>query len=115
MKSSQYTQTDVEKSGIEQVRKWVEQDEERLRTHGDSWQMIGVFAEAEIQTSEDGSTWLINTIRSGGLWNTESDSDEQHFKEIEAEELENLKQVLLELGFSAEDIAAARVGRKSEF
>ena len=60
-----------------------------------------IKAEAEILTSSDkGQTWLINAVSSGGVWGIESDSDKEYFKEIADGELEELKDVLRELGFS---------------
>ncbi len=63
---------------------------------------------AEIQTSEnEGKNGLINRISSGGLWGIESDSDESYFKEVAQEELAQLEKLLLELGFTAEEIKSA--------
>jgi hypothetical protein len=42
------------------------------------------------------------------LWGTESDSSEEHFAEIASDELEQLKDMLLELGFPADEIEARR-------
>lgn len=69
------------------------------------WHMLGISAQAEIATSENGATWTINTIRSGGLWGVESDSDEATLNEIGSEQLEELTDILIELGFSKDEIA----------
>lgn len=69
--------------------------------------MYGIKATAEIYTSNDGKTWLINKVSSGGLWGLESDNTEGAFKEIEAEQLDELKDVLLALGFTAAEYTAA--------
>ena len=63
---------------------------------------IGIRAEAEIVIDS-----VIQRISSGGLWGTESDSDESYLKEIEQEELSALRSILHELGFSKRAIAAA--------
>jgi hypothetical protein len=49
----------------------------------------------------------VHTVRSGGLWGTESDSDRSHFEEIEKDELSSLRESLKILGFSARAISAA--------
>ena len=69
--------------------------------------MYGVKATAEIYTSNDGKAWLINKVSSGGLWGIESDNEEKYLKEIEVEQLDELKDVLLALGFTAKEFATA--------
>jgi hypothetical protein len=65
----------------------------------------GISAEAKVLTQYPGSDhWLINTLSSGGLWGIESDSDPSYFEEIEKEQLEELKDVLKEYGFSEDEI-----------
>ena len=78
-------------------------DYERMEsfTHGD-WHFIGIRAEAEIVIDS-----VIQRISSGGLWGTESDSDESYLKEIEQEELSGLRSILHEMGFSKRAIASA--------
>lgn len=68
------------------------------------WCYVGIRAEAEVQTRL-GSP--IQSIRSGGLWGIESDSDSSYFKSIADEELSELRAQLKELGFSARSIASA--------
>lgn len=63
---------------------------------------IGIRAEAEIVIDS-----VIQRISSGGLWGTESDSDESYLKEIEQEELSGLRSILHEMGFSKRAIASA--------
>ena len=48
------------------------------------------------------------TIRSGGLWGIESDSTPPYFADIGEEQLEELVEILLELGFTRDAIDAAR-------
>jgi len=72
------------------------------------WWMIGIKAEAEIATGTKG--WqLLNTIKSGGLWGIETDCDDSHIKEIENEQLDELKDVLRKLGFSKLQIEKAPI------
>ncbi len=84
-------------------RFYVEQDYQRHEAHsrGD-WHSVGVIAKAEIVVNG-----VIQTIRSGGLWGIESDSDPEYFEQVSAEELTNLKTILGSLGFGKRAIAHA--------
>ena len=66
------------------------------------WNFIGIQARAEIVL--DG---VCQTIRSGGLWGIESDSDDSYFQEVEQEELTSLRGILHTMGFSKRAIATA--------
>lgn len=65
---------------------------------------IGISAEAKVLTSYDGKNWLINTLSSGGLWGIESDSDSEYINEVQSEQLAELKDVLIEYGFTEQEI-----------
>lgn len=67
---------------------------------------IGIKAEAEINTGGENGSWLINKISSGGLWGIETPLD-GYEKEVEAEQLSELKDLLIELGFTTKEIAKA--------
>lgn len=85
-----------------------EEDYQRCEAYNrNEWWYVGIRAEAVIETSDEGSTWLRQAITSGGVWGIESDSDDEYFSEIGGEELDQLKGTLLELGFTSEDIDAA--------
>ena len=91
----------------EEVRKYVRQDYERMESlNAGHWQYIGIRAEAFVATP-DGFGYTEQTIISGGLWGVESDSDKEHFAEIEQEELSQLRATLGEFGFSKRQIATA--------
>lgn len=79
--------------------------EDRLAEYraGD-FHFIGIRAEATIQVETHGT---IQTITSGGLWCIDSDSGDNYFRVIEAEELSTLKGTLSAMGFSRRAIAAA--------
>ena len=68
---------------------------------------IGISVKAEILTWSDSKNWLINEISSGGLWGIESDGGAEYLKEIEQEEISELKDVLKEYGFSDAEIEKA--------
>lgn len=74
---------------------------ERKRTYGDTWEMVGVFARAKVTING-----VSQFIESGGLWGTESDSGEDHFRGIAKGQFAELRDMLLELGFSANEIEA---------
>ncbi len=70
----------------------------------------GIIAEAEISTSiYNETTFLINTLTSGGLWGVSSDRGESEFKEAEKGQLEELKEVLKSFGFTAKEINKVKV------
>jgi hypothetical protein len=106
--SCAYSNEDIKALGWDTVKGYVEEDRERLAAFNrGNWWMVGIRAEAEILTGGDRGYLLINRIKSGGLWGVESDSDEAYFREVEEDELANLRDVLTELGFPAEEIDAA--------
>lgn len=73
----------------------------------------GVIAEAEILIRQKGyiSYSLIQTLKSSGLWGLVSDGTEADFKEVEKEQLEELKDILKEFGFKDSEINKAKVER----
>lgn len=74
---------------------YIEQDYARAEAYnrGD-WCMVHVYAEAEIVVNG-----VCQKIGSGGLGNVESDSGD-YFEQLKKEELDTLRGILLELGFS---------------
>ena len=73
-------------------------DEERITAwRHDEWHYVGVWAEAKIILSS-----TIQSIRTGGLWGIESDSDETYFREVEEQEYEELRSMLAKIGFTIE-------------
>lgn len=68
---------------------------------------IGVRADAELNIPSDKLAFVAQEITSGGLWGIESDSDASYLKEIEDEELSELRGQLRALGFSTRAISAA--------
>ena len=82
-------------------RKYALQDKKRLEAYyNNEWHFVGVQAVAEIRING-----ISQTISSGGLWGIESDSSDEYFDEIFEEEKEQLKDVLLQLGFTEKEIA----------
>ena len=50
--------------------------------NADEWSFIGIDARAEIVIGG-----VCQTIKSGGLWGIESDSEESHFRETEQDRI----------------------------
>ena len=69
----------------------------------DDWCFVGLRAEAEVQTGSD----VVQRITSGGLWGVESDSGKDYLDTVAREELSQLKDELVGLGFSRRAIATA--------
>lgn len=81
--------------------KSVNQDYRRMEEYNrGGWCMTGVWAEAEVVLTGN----VIQTVRSGGLWGIESDSDDKYFKEVEAEQLGDLRTELRAAGFTLKEI-----------
>lgn len=86
------------------VRNYTRQDYDRMEAlNRGEWHYIGIIAKAEVQLTGD----LVQVLRSGGLWGVESDANAEHTKQIEAEELSNLRHELEAVGFSKRAIAHA--------
>jgi hypothetical protein len=73
---------------------------ERLQ-RGD-WYYVGIIAKAEVTLAND----VTQTIRSGGLWGIESDCEDYH-KQVEKEQLSELREQLEAIGFGPRAISYA--------
>ena len=76
--------------------KYIRQDKQRLEDYyNEKWSMLGIIAKAEVSYEMTNvypkGNRRIERFTSGGLWGIESDSGEKCLKEIEAEQLEDLK------------------------
>lgn len=94
-----------------EVRKYCEQDYRRTEAlHRGEWCFIGIIAKAEAVSGNN----VCQTLHSGGLWGIESDSDKEHFAEVENDQLAELRSELTSFGFGqrAIDYAFKRVERK---
>jgi hypothetical protein len=65
---------------------------------------LGVRAAAHVKTSANGKEWMLHTIKTGGLYGVDSDSEQDYFSEIATQELAELCDVLREFGFTQQDI-----------
>lgn len=90
----------------EEVREYVRQDYERMERiqRGDiCFYVIG----AEAVYSTEANRNLLQKVTSGWVGGIESDADESDFKEMEEEQLSELRDQLHALGFSKRAVAAA--------
>ena len=91
----------------EDVRKYVRQDYERMeRLQCGDWCYVGIRAEAEILIPSRDAT-IVQEITAGGLWGIESDSDASYLKDVEGDQLSELRDQLRAVGFSERTIRAA--------
>ena len=100
------------------IRKYCRQDYTRMEELNKGyWYYMGVYTTAQVSlkyqvnkgcvAGHEVYTELLQTIRSGGLWGTESDSDRDHIESIGKEELSDLRSQLKILGFSTRAISTA--------
>jgi hypothetical protein len=80
------------------------------RLNNGHWHYIGIRAVAYVSTSAGGA-WQSHKLASHGLWGTESDGGHKYHREIAAEEISTLTDILLDFGFTAEQVSAAAVVR----
>jgi hypothetical protein len=100
-------------SDLDPDTSYLEQDgfEDRLAEHQrGNFDFIGIRACADVVVNG-----VCQSIYSGGLWGVESDSDESYLQSIEAEEIDSLKSILYDLGFTeqAAETACALQVRKN--
>lgn len=95
------------------VHKYVRQDYERMESlAAGNWCYIGIQAQAQIGLGDVSQypkkyNVTLQTIISGGLWGIESDSDAAYLESEEKEQLADLRNQLLMLGFSRRAISTA--------
>ncbi len=81
---------------------YLEQDgfEDRLKAYrNDEFSFIGIRAKAVYSVRG-----VLQTVYSGGLYGIESDSGNDYLKEVAQEELKEVGAILMELGFTADEI-----------
>lgn len=97
----------------EDNRKYAQQDyKEMTALLNGEWNYLGIKAEAKIAIPDggrtiNGATSITQTIHSGGLWGVESNSEDGYVKQVEDEQLDELRSQLHAIGFSKRAIAAA--------
>lgn len=87
-----------------EIRKYAQRAYRRAcDLNNQQWYFLGVRAVAQVQITGD----LVQSITSGGLWGIESDSGSDYLKEVEGEQLSELKAELHAIGFTKRAITAA--------
>lgn len=85
---------------------WLEQEgfEARLKEYREGgFYFVGIRAVIELRIpSKQGGYFITQTITSPGLWNIESDSGADYFKEVFEEESNILAEMLEQLGITLE-------------
>ena len=86
------------------IRKYCEQDYQRMVSlDNGAWCFYGIEAVADVQFNSD----VVQTVRSGGLWGVESDSEASYLTSIENDQLAELRDQLRSMGFSTRAITKA--------
>lgn len=90
---------------------YIEADYKRYQAYNaEDWQML--FCQAVATVSVKG---VMQTVTSGGLGGVESDSGPAYFKELRKTEVGELREILVSMGFTTEEIdAAAAEGEQPE-
>jgi len=81
-------------------QKYYKENQKRLALFHEGYlTMIGIKAQAEIIVNG-----VIQRISSGGIWGIESDSGQSFFDEVYKEQLSTLRDILLELGVTKDNL-----------
>ena len=83
------------------------QSKERKESYGQSWEMLGCVAKAEVSYDIGQGNRRLETLSSGGLWGIESDMDDNTRQDYENEQLEDLASHLAHFGIET-DVRALR-------
>ena len=109
-KSVCYSNADVRNQGWEKVKGWIDEDRRRLDSYGDAWVCVGVEAIAYLSVLLKGGLKgfaICQTIRSGGVWGIENDSETGYLREEGENELAQLRDILSALGVEQAEIGKA--------
>lgn len=87
----------------DEKREYAKHDFDRRESMGNLWCYVGIVAKAEY-VSPNG---ICQDVRSGGLWGIESDSNKAYLADVGTEQLAELTQELLSIGFTKRQIAVA--------
>jgi len=72
-------------------QKYLNQDAERLKNYGDTWECIGIKCIAVVYIPIGQNNYKIQEIDSGGLWGLETDSDKEYLTTVKNEQIDELK------------------------
>jgi hypothetical protein len=91
------------------------EDRRRLKSYGETWNMVGVRLKATITLEshgrlQDAFTVTTFAITTPGVWSVEGDSDDGYLREIADGEFDYLIDDLTALGFSEAEVREAYKG-----
>lgn len=86
-----------------EYQKYYKVDQERKAAYDIDWNMTGCQAKATVLVGEGNGFARIQEFTSGGIWGIESDSDDDFKREMEQEELSDLKSYLQIFGVDVTD------------
>jgi hypothetical protein len=78
----------------------------KIALENGDWYLIGVRLAAEVTLSRAGRVDEKITLTTPGIWGVESDSSVEYLTELAMDEAEFIREDLLALGFTPEDIEA---------
>jgi hypothetical protein len=81
---------------------WLDDESRHDAFHEGMWHMIGIQASATFLIPLGGH-YVTQTVTSPGLWGIESDSDEEYFDQVFADECANLTDMLQALGVAVRE------------
>lgn len=87
-------------------------DQRRKRRYGIDWTMEGCKAFAVCYIGMGAGVARVENFTSGGLWGIESDSSAKYKREVERDELSDLKNYLVLLGFNVDDFDSVTEARQ---
>jgi len=97
--SCRYSNSDIDEHGYEAVMKWIGQDLERYRGFMNGlWHYIGCVAKAEVSYDIGNGSKRLEVLSSGGLYGIDSDSSQEYFFEVAADEFHDLCEHLTTFG-----------------
>lgn len=88
-----YLKQDYADCSADEAPKYRAQDKARLASYGNFWWCVGVRARVDFVVKG-----TVQTLFSSGLWGIESDSGDDYFDDVAAEQVAELRDICAELG-----------------
>jgi len=103
IESCRYSDADVARYGAAQVSQWIMEDHRRLAGFGRDWWFVHLEAVAIVAVFAEDKRIGEVAVRSMGIGGVESDAPQEHYDELSAEELSELRDELLGYGLTMPD------------
>lgn len=92
----------------ETAAEYLRQDRERIDAYNrGEWYAMGISASCSLWRNHPGHAQHVAEVFTGGLWGVESDSDESYIRSVEDDQLDELRDILADMGIPEDHIAAA--------